>query len=101
MTPAARTLLALGCLALAAAAPAFRSPRSGPLDDLPVVTGVEGQPLGANAERLAKALEFLGFPLPADRAQALDAAIRARDATKIQQTLDPLALLQVDINPES
>src|SRR5437763_14125212 len=92
MTPAARTLLALGCLALAAGA------RAG---DLPVVTGVDGQPLGANAERLAKALEFLGFPLAADRAQALDAAVKARDATRIQQALDPLALLQVDINPES
>ena len=43
--------------------------------DPPPVVDVEGQPLAANAERLAKALDFLGAPLPADTAKALAKAI--------------------------
>jgi hypothetical protein len=70
-------------------------------DPLPVVGDVEGQPLGANAERVGKALEFLGTPLPADIAGKLAEAITAKDAKKIQEILDPRALLQVTINPES
>jgi hypothetical protein len=70
-------------------------------DPLPVVGDVEGQPLGANAERVGKALEFLGTPLPADVAGKLAEAITAKDAKKIQEILDPRALLQVTINPES
>ena len=35
-------------------------------DPLPVVDDVEGQPLGQNADRIAKALDFLGRSLPAD-----------------------------------
>jgi hypothetical protein len=70
-------------------------------DPLPVVGGVEGQPLGANVERVGKALEFLGTPLPADLAEKLAQAITAKDAKKIQELLDPRALLQVTINPES
>jgi len=62
---------------------------------------VEGQPLAANAERLSKALEFLGAPLPAEKNSALQAAIKARDAAKIQGLLDPQALLVVTLNPES
>ena len=38
-------------------------------DPLPVVPDVDGQPLGQNADRVAKALEFLGTPLPADVAK--------------------------------
>ncbi|HVK14638.1 MAG TPA: CehA/McbA family metallohydrolase [Gemmataceae bacterium] len=70
-------------------------------DPLPVVGDVEGQPLGANAERVGKALEFLGTPLPADVAGSLAEAITAKDARKIQEILDARALLQVTINPES
>src|SRR5262249_34719710 len=70
-------------------------------DDLPVIGDVDGQPLGQNADRIAKALEFLGTPLPADVNKDLNAAIAARQARKIQQILDPRALLQVTINPES
>jgi hypothetical protein len=78
---------------------AFMSPARA--DDLPVVGDVEGQPLGANVERLSKALEFLGSPLPAAVAKPLTAAIEARDSRKIQETIDPHVLLQVNINPES
>lgn len=70
-------------------------------DPLPVVSDVEGQPLGQNADRVAKALQFLGTPLPTDVATALAAAIDARDTNKIQQILDTRVLLQVTINPES
>src|SRR5581483_4667964 len=43
----------------------------------------------------------LGAPLPDDVARALNAAIQAQDAAKVQQILDPRVLLQVSINPES
>ena len=69
--------------------------------DLPPVVAVEGQPLAANAERLLKALDFLGAPAPAATAKELTAAIEVRDAKKIQQVLDPHVLFVVSINPES
>jgi EF hand len=62
---------------------------------------VEGQPLAANVTRLLQALEFLGAPLPADATTALEAAVKARDARKIQEILDPHALVVVTLNPES
>ena len=67
----------------------------------PVITDVEGQPLAANAGRLAKALEFLGTPLPADAAGRLQAAIDRADAAAVQRVLDPRVLAVVTINPES
>ena len=70
-------------------------------DPLPIVTDVDGQPLGQNADRIAKALEFLGTPLPADTVTALTTAINARDAKKIQEILDARVLLQVTISPEA
>src|SRR5262249_22257641 len=70
-------------------------------DALPIIGDVEGQPLAANAERLMKALEFLGAPLPDETATPLKAAIQARDVKKIQELLDPRALVQVSINPEA
>lgn len=62
---------------------------------------VEGQPLAANVERLLKALDFLGHPLPPATTQALATAIRQRDARRIQELLDPQVLVEVNINPES
>ena len=70
-------------------------------DPLPVVADVDGQPLGQNANRVAKALEFLGTPLPADVSAALAAAVEARDAKKIQEILDARAVLQVTLSPEA
>jgi hypothetical protein len=61
---------------------------------------VEGQPLAANALRLAEALEFLGAPLPPDARRNLQAAARAQDARRIQALLDPRVLLVVTLNPE-
>jgi hypothetical protein len=60
-----------------------------------------GQPLAANAERLARALDALGAPLSALQMASLRRAIDAEDAAAIQGVLDPLALLVVRINPES
>jgi hypothetical protein len=61
----------------------------------------EGQPLAANANRLAQALEFLGAPLPSEIQAALQQASKASDWRKLQETLDPHALLVVNLNPES
>lgn len=70
-------------------------------DNLEIVADVDGQPLGQNAERLIKALDFLGFPLPDDVKKDLAAAADRRDAKRIQEILDARVLLQVSLNPES
>jgi hypothetical protein len=62
---------------------------------------VEGQPLGANAARLVKALDFLGAPLPEKQKAALERAVRARDARALQKLLDPHVLVLVTLNPEA
>ena len=61
---------------------------------------VEGQPLGANVQRLLKALEYLGAPFPADLAVSLNGAARDRDARTLQELLDPQVLVVVSLNPE-
>src|SRR3954468_14625267 len=58
-------------LRLLAIAFLFAVPLSTRADALTVVGDVEGQPLAANVERLARALEFLGAPLPAATAKEL------------------------------
>ncbi|MCE9533606.1 MAG: CehA/McbA family metallohydrolase [Planctomycetes bacterium] len=70
-------------------------------DKLEVVGDVDAQPLGQNADRLMKSLDFLGFPLPGDVAKQLTAAVEKRDAKKIQEILDERVLLQVSLNPEA
>ena len=72
---------------------------------LPLVAGVEQQPLKAQVMRVVQALELLGNPLPADRQAALRKALETSDAAQsieqIQAVLDPLCLVGVNINPES
>src|SRR5438309_10227397 len=70
-------------------------------DPPPIITDVEGQPLAQNAERLMKALDFLGAPLPEAIAKELKTAIDARDAKAVQQVLDKRVLFVVNINPEA
>lgn len=74
-------------------------------DDLPLVTGVEPQPLKAQVKRIAEALEYLGEPLAAEDQAALDKAVANMkdDAAveAIQQLLDKRCLAGVNINPES
>ena len=62
---------------------------------------VEAQPLAANVQRLADALDYLGAPWPADLRADLTRAGQARDAKRLQELLDPHVLLTVHINPEA
>ncbi|MBM4005098.1 MAG: hypothetical protein FJ295_17720 [Planctomycetes bacterium] len=74
-------------------------------ESLPLVDGVEAQPLKAQVRRVVDALDFLGEPLTGEQKsqlqQALDDTNDQRAVKRIQQILDPLALLGVNINPES
>jgi hypothetical protein len=74
-------------------------------EDLPIVKGVEFQPLAAQAQRVVEALDYLGQPLaPADKKAVLDAC-RSTDEDRaigtIQAVLDRYCLVGVNINPES
>ena len=93
MPTALRLAVALASLAPAAA------------QDLPLVEGVEPQPLAAQAQRVAQALEHAGAPLSPAQAAALQAAVAAADPTRtvagIQRVFDPLCLALVHVNPES
>lgn len=74
-------------------------------NDLPVIsTNVEHQPLAAQAERVAAALELLGAPLTDTQRTQLREAIESKDddgIKEIQAMLDPLCLALININPES
>jgi hypothetical protein len=67
---------------------------------VPKLTGGEGQPLAANAQRILDALEFLGQPLPQYRRGQILEAIQKRAPDTLQELLDPYALFVVSINPE-
>jgi hypothetical protein len=67
---------------------------------LPVVTGVEWQPLAAQIERVVQAMEFIGAPFTASEREAIDAALKEKDAGKLQTVLDAHALFGVHINAE-
>lgn len=67
-------------------------------EKLPTVANVELQPLAAQAERVATALELVGDPLPAADRTALRAA---KTVEAIQDILDKHCLVGVNINPES
>ena len=94
VAPISLTILCLLCSAAPACA-----------DKLPLVDGVELQPLVSATARLAEALDFAGAPLSPENAAALKAAGRNPNAVEavkqIQQVLDPLCLAMVTINPES
>ncbi len=74
-------------------------------DELPLVDGIELQPLQAQAQRIAAALGEVGQPLTAKQKQELDKALAISDRVKgieaIQKVLDPLCIVGVNINPES
>jgi hypothetical protein len=73
-------------------------------EPLPIVAGVEPQPLTAQVHRLTDALKVLGSPLSPDEMSALTEAANLPDAevatAKIQAVLDPHCLAGVTINPE-
>jgi len=91
----------VGLAALAAMIPCLQAAEA-PM--LPIVSGVEMQPLAAQITRLREALDYLGTPLSASEAAALDEAMSKSDSdaatTRIQEVLDPHCLIGVDINPE-
>ena len=66
---------------------------------LPLVPQVEAQPLAAQVQRVHEALEYLGAPLPAADRQALEAAVKAKDVSKMQAVLDRHCLAAVRIRP--
>lgn len=72
---------------------------------VPVVHSVDWQPLAAQVRRLIEATEYLGRPFSESEKRALHAALAMTDgeraAARIQEILDPLCLVDVQINPES
>lgn len=88
----------------------FGGPGAGPVpicagDELPLISGVDRQPLVAATRRVIEALEFAGAPLSAETRAALAAAFELPEdgqaVRAIQTALDPLCLASVHINPES
>src|SRR4030095_6135671 len=67
---------------------------------LPVVQGVEWQPLEAQVKRVGEAAEFIGEPFTREQRQAIDAAIQEKDTAKLQAAFDPRCLFGVHINAE-
>ena len=73
-------------------------------DDLPIVAGVDDQPILAQARRLAEALEGLGRPLNESERGRLERAAESELGTAsrlVQELFDPHCLVGVSINPES
>jgi len=64
-------------------------------ETLPVVAGVERQPLAAQVERVVQALELAGEPF-AERGALAGASVE-----KIQEILDKHCLVGLEINPEA
>src|SRR5438874_2449156 len=95
----ARILIAIGAMAAFAGMVASADPMS------LVTEKVPAQPLIAQVNQLAEALDYLGTPLPEQTKAALASAAKAGDDAKtsaaVQGALDPLCLLAVDVNPES
>jgi hypothetical protein len=74
-------------------------------DDLPLIRGIEPQPLSAQAKRIAEALAYLGEPLSKEQQAALEKATSSAKPDEaveaIQKVLDQRCLAGVNINPES
>lgn len=72
---------------------------------LPLVKGVELQPLSAQVRRLIEATAYLGAPLGAQDIETLETAFNDTDSDAavetIQRVLDRYCLFGVSINPES
>ena len=91
------TMLAVACT-VAPAVTAFAQ-------ELPLVAGVEFQPLASATKRLVEALDYVGAPLSDEHRAAIDTAVASTDhvagTRAIQEALDPYCLLGVNISPES
>jgi len=76
----------------------------GVAQDLPVVGGVDRQPLVESTRRLIEALNYIGEPLPDSEIRTLEQAfgdVNADVAKVVQSVLDSHCLAGVNINPES
>jgi hypothetical protein len=76
-------------------------------DELPIVNGVEYQPLAAQVRRVDEALDYLGQPLSDETKAKIDSALRGIATTSsvittraLQETLDPYCLVGVRIDSE-
>jgi hypothetical protein len=91
-------------IALVSLLSGFASTVTGITQGLPLVQGIELQPLAAQIRRVMETLDYLGAPLAENEKQALEVAFSNRDETaaigEIQKTLDPHCLVAVHINPE-
>lgn len=72
----------------------------GNAEEVPVVSDVDGQPVGANALRVVEALDFLGSPVSRELREEIQQSAADRDAAKLQELLDEHVLFVVHINPE-
>jgi len=101
MNPKLAFLSILFCL-LVACEP---NPNSSNDANFSAITGVEPQPLLAQAKRVSEALSFIGNPLPNDIAEQIrileELPYDAETVQKVQELLDPFCLAMVHINPES
>jgi len=74
-------------------------------NELPAVQDIDFQPVGVHVNRLREALDYLGEPLSTKAAALLDQAAQEKNQAKalslVQDALDPLCLIDVQINPES
>ena len=74
-------------------------------DDLPLIEKVDLQPLQVNSNRLLQALNFAGNPLTEDQVARITQPPNPPGVPSkiriIQETLDPLCLAAITINPES
>ena len=72
---------------------------------LPLVLDTDFQPIGVHVQRLQEALHYLGEPLSQEAIELLEQAKNAEGddhALKlVQDALDPLCLVDIQINPES
>src|SRR5688500_9581479 len=72
--------------------------------NLPIVDGVEWQPLNAQIKRLVEALDYQGAPLAPEDQSALNKVLAGsadNSVEQVQKILDPYCLFFVNINPES
>lgn len=101
--PSRDRLVAAVCCGLAGAAACAMAVRAAEpaAGDRPPQVAVDGQPLAANVRRLLDAYASLGAAWPEEEAAAWLAAADARDASRIQDLLDPHVLLVVAVNPET
>src|SRR5258705_5571370 len=64
---------------------------------LPLVPGVEWQPLAAQVQRLVQAAAFIGEPFSDADRERIDAALKEQDAAKLQAALDGRCLFGIQI----